>query len=594
MARAADRNTPLPGLPVSVLRCESLILSQMERMRTLLSICIILSGFLGNTQYKSEETQFRAPLDIPIILAGTFGELRSNHFHAGIDIKTQQRQGLPVFAIEEGTVSRIKVSHWGYGKVLYVAHPNGYTSVYAHLQKFSPEIEAYIKDLQYQKQSYEVEAFPDYGTLVMDKGDLIAYTGNTGGSSGPHLHFEIRNSLNEKPLNPLHYGFEVRDATNPTLQGVYAYPLSEEAQVNRSERRIKLPFRRQADGSYVTDTLIASGKVGFGVRTFDRQDLAANRNGIYRLRQVVDGSTYTDLEFASFSFGETRYINTLIDYPYYAQNNNRIMKCFRDAGNSLSMYNTVFEEGKLQVEEGRSYSVELEIADQAGNQTHLIIPVFGKRESPLAPAKEVKTPYFVRADKPANFKLEEAQVFFPANSFYESIHLDLNVTDSIVKVHSPVVPLHRNFTLSFDVSSVPEAWRMKTFIARLDAKNKPQYMRTFRRGKSFSTRSRELGRFTLARDTVPPKIRPRNFKPGQWLTNYRYLSLLISDDLSGVSSYSARLNGKWILMEYEPKTRTLTYNFDDRMSDARQCELEVTVIDNCGNASSFTTTVFRR
>ena len=160
---------------------------------------------------------FNSPLDIPLILSGSFGELRSNHFHSGIDIKTQQREGLKTYAIAEGTITRIKVSIWGYGKVIYIAHPNGYTSVYGHLQKFSPKIEAYINKIQYEKESFEVEVFPDFGALTVEKGELIAYTGNTGGSSGPHLHFEIRQSASEKPTNPLLYGYDVKDGTSPVL-----------------------------------------------------------------------------------------------------------------------------------------------------------------------------------------------------------------------------------------------------------------------------------------------------------------------------------------------------------------------------------------
>lgn len=167
-----------------------------------------------------------------------------------MDIKTQQREGLPVFAISDGTVTRIKVSHWGYGKALYVAHPNGYTSVYAHLKKFGPEIEEYVKKVQYEKQSYEVEMFPDYGELKVAKGSTIAFSGNTGGSAGPHLHFEIRSSVSGKPTNPLLYGYEVRDATDPTLSGLYGYPLSEGALINQSAEKIQLNYTRQSDGSF--------------------------------------------------------------------------------------------------------------------------------------------------------------------------------------------------------------------------------------------------------------------------------------------------------------------------------------------------------
>ncbi len=561
------------------------------------SVLLLLGLFLGSLgfgQYAGSEPDFRSPLDIPLILSGTFGELRSNHFHAGIDIKTQQREGLPVFSIEEGTVSRIKVSHWGYGKVLYIAHPNGYTSVYAHLQKFGPKIEKYVKELQYKKQQYPLEVFPEFGTLKVSKGDTIAFSGNTGGSAGPHLHFEIRNSLDEKPTNPLLYGLEVRDATNPVISGLFAYPLSAGAQVNQKGKRTQLKINRQADGTLLAEPVEGSGRIGFGIKTYDRQDMAANKNGVYRVIQRVNGKTYTDLDFESFSFGETRYINTLIDYPYYARYQDRIQKCFREESNKLSIYNTLFNEGAIDVVPGQSYLVEMQISDLAGNQTVLRIPLEGKQLPILETETPEKTAYFVYADKPASFKLEGAQVYFPAGSFYKDVFLNLEADSAVVRIHEPSLPMHRNFTLTFDVSHLPREERGQYFIARLDESDRPQHQKTYRREDQFTARSRSLGRYTLARDTVPPVIRPKNFKKNQWLTNYRYLSLRISDDLSGISSYSATLNGQWILMEYEPKKQTLTYNFDDRILNERQCDLEVEVVDNVGNKEIFTIQFFKR
>ncbi|MEJ2584949.1 MAG: M23 family metallopeptidase, partial [Robiginitalea sp.] len=458
----------------------------------------------ASAQYAGPETNFRPPLDIPLVLSGTFGELRSNHFHAGIDIKTQRRQGLPVYAVEEGTVSRIKISHWGYGKALYIAHPNGYTSVYAHLQKFGPEIEAYVKKLQYQKQSYELEVFPEYGDLTISKGDTVAFSGNTGGSSGPHLHFEIRNSLNEKPTNPLLYGLSVRDATNPNIAGLYAYPLSDSAQVNQSQRRTEIQFSLQEDGTYLAEPVTAYGDIGFGIETYDRQDMAANKNGVYRVVQEVNGRPYTDMDFKAFSFGETRYINTLIDYPYYARYQNRIQKLFRSAGNQLSLYNTLYNEGKIRVVPGEGYQVEVRVYDLAGNQTVLRIPMEGRKLPVLQPAEVIKTPFYVQADKPGSFELGKAQVYFPAGTFYGDTYLELSSDSLLVKLHEPSVPLHRNFTLSFDVSHLPPTVRRQYFIARLDDDDHPQFLRTYRRGGTFTTRSRNLGRYTLARDTVPP------------------------------------------------------------------------------------------
>ena len=551
----------------------------------------MFTALWGQAEYPKDT--FRSPLNVPLILAGTFGELRSDHFHSGIDIKTQQRQGLPVFAIADGTVTRIKVSVWGYGKALYLAHPNGHTSVYAHLQKFSPEIEAYIKKVQYERQSYEVEVFPDFGELNVKKEDLIAYSGNTGGSSGPHLHFEIRNSISEKPTNPLLYGFDVRDATNPSLIELYAYPLSENAQVNQSQNKVKINFFRQSDGSYLADKVHALGSIGFGVVTYDRQDLAANKNGVFSIVQTVNGKVYTDLDFETFSFRETRYINTLIDYPHYSKFHKRIQKCFKSKGNQLGIYNSTYNDGKIDVREGLTYNVRIEIADLEENTVKLTIPVLGKNQEILESNKRNSTDHYITANKPNNYKLGTTNVYFPANTFYEDFYLNLEHQSDTVMIHDNSVPAHRKFTVSFDVSKYRDEELKHMFIARLDKKGKPNYMPTFKRGSQFTTKTRHLGTYTLAKDTIPPKIRPKNFKNKQWLTNYRYLSLHISDDLSGVESYEATLNGEWILMEYEPKKRTITYNFDDKILDQKQCELKVVVTDNVGNATTFNSSFYR-
>jgi len=557
-----------------------------------LGFLLFTSIFYGQAPYPKDF--FRPPLDIPIILSGTFGELRSNHFHAGIDIKTQQRQGLQVYAIGEGTVTRIKVSEWGYGKGLYIAHPNGYTSVYGHLQKFSPEIEAYVKKIQYQKKSFEVEIFPEFSELKVQKGDLIAFTGNTGGSAGPHLHFEIRSSASQMPTNPLLHGIEVRDATDPTLLSVYAYPLSGNAQVNQSQEKIKLKYHRQSDGTYIADKVTASGTIGFGINTFDRQDLAANKNGVYSVKQIVNGKLYTDYEFETFSFTESRYINTLIDYNHYSTYRERIQKCFKVESNLLGIYKTIYNDGKIEVSEGLSYNVEILINDLAGNLTKLIIPVEGKSEEIKIPKIEEKTDHYIIAKKPNNFDLGAAKVYFPANTFYDDFYIDLKKGQDTITVHNSKVPAHRNFTITFDVSKYSLEERKQLFIGRLDNNKSANYASTYKRGTTFTTRTRNLGTYTLAKDTIAPQIRPKNFKNKQWLTNYSYLSLKITDDLSGIDSYNATLNGEWILLEYEPKTNTITYNFDDLILDKKQCFLKVVVTDNVGNSSTFTSTFYRK
>jgi hypothetical protein len=563
-------------------------------MRRILFALLLCFSILVKAQEKYPQHTFRSPLDIPLILAGTFGELRSNHFHSGVDIKTQQREGLPIYAIADGSVTRIKISHWGYGKAMYVAHPNGYTSVYAHLQKFSPEIEAYIKETQYKKQSYEVEVFPDYGEVKVRKDSIIAYSGNTGGSSGPHLHFEIRSSVTEKPTNPLLYGLEVRDATNPVLNQIFAYPLSEGATVNQSNTKIQINFSKQRDGTFLADQVTALGTIGLGFIGFDRQDMAANKNGVYAVQQLVNGEVYTDYDFETFSFGETRYINTLIDYDHYGKSRQRIQRLFKDPSNRLSIYNTLKNDGKIAVKEGLSYTVELLLKDLEGNLTKAVIPIEGKKEPVQIKEEVLKTDNYLIAKKPNNYDLGAAKVYFPSNTFYNDFYIDLEKGEDTVKIHNSRIPAHRNFTITFDVSKYKKEELEKMFIARLDKDNEGNYASTYKRGNTFTTRTRNLGTYTLAKDTVPPKIRSKNFKEKQWLTNYSYLSLMLSDDLSGIDTYNAKLNGEWILMEYEPKRKTITYNFDDKILNEKKCELEVVVTDNVGNSTTFTSTFYRK
>ncbi|WP_456865891.1 M23 family metallopeptidase [Galbibacter sp. BG1] len=556
-------------------------------MRYLLICTILISQFI-HSQNSYPKDYFRSPLDIPIVLAGTFGELRSNHFHSGMDIKTQQREGLNVYAVADGYVSRIKVQHYGYGKAIYITHPNGYTSVYGHLQKYAPEIEAYIKEEQYKNQSYEIELFPSANEIQVHKGDLIALSGNTGGSGGPHLHFEIRDGL-EKPINPLLFGYHVKDTKAPRILGVHAYPVGNNAIINNENTRKELRLTQKPDGTYMADKIYASGNIGLGVETYDQLDMAYNKNGAYKICTTVNGTLNFEYDFETFSFAESRYINTLIDYPTYIDNSIKIQKCYIEPYNKLSIYKKRNDDGVITINDGLSYQVTMEVSDFAGNTSTIIIPIEGKKQelsNPITSNTENKGDYLI-ATRDNIFSVGNASLFFPENTFYHDLFINLKTEDDAIIIHNESVPVKNNYTISMNISNRNETDKDKLFIAHVSDDGRLSYEYTYRKGDLLSTRTRDLGKFKVAKDTVAPVVKPSNFRDGQWLSNFRYLKLNITDDLSGINSYRATINGEWILMEYEYKENSLTYDLSDIDFKDAANNLEVVVTDNVGNSTTF-------
>lgn len=561
-------------------------------MRFKLYIFILLTQIV-TAQDKYPSTYFRSPLDIPLLLSGTFGELRSNHFHSGMDIKTQGREGVTVHATAEGYVSRIKIQHYGYGKAIYVQHPNGYTSVYAHLQKFSPEIETYIKKLQYHRQSYEVETFPRPSELKLEKGDLIGLSGNSGSSGGPHLHFEIRDA-SQKPINPMYFGIEVEDHQPPTILGLFGYNLDTKSHINQSNKTVQLNYKEQADGSFLADKVTALGKIGFGFNAYDRQDKTYNQNGVFAVEVKVNGNSYFGYDFETFSFSETRYINTFIDYARYATHSQRVQQCFLKPYTKLSIFNKSINDGILNIEEGMNYTIEISVKDFKNNTSIIKIPVEGKNQEITDKAGNDQTDHYLISGRDNIYETGTAKIFFPQNTFYHNFFLDLKEENGTVQIHNNQVPVRKNYTLSFDISNHPDAEKSDLIIVNLNKKGNPNYQTTYRKGNVLSTKTRNLGNFTVLRDTIAPVIVPNNFKEGQWLSNFRFLKIKIHDDLSGIKSYKATIDGKWILTEYEYKKNLLTYDFSDRKLEGSQHLLKVEVTDNAGNTTVLETPFFRK
>ena len=557
-------------------------------------LILLLSTQLCFSQAEYPQDYFKNPLDIPLVLAGSFAELRSTHFHSGLDIKTQQRQGLKVFSAAQGYISRIKISYFGYGKALYVTHPNGYTTVYGHLKKFSPKIEAYIKQCQYQKESFEVEVFPTPDELPIANHEVIALSGNTGSSSAPHLHFEIRDN-EERPINPMLFGMDIKDTKAPFVSKVYAYAKDKYSSVNHSNDKVELRLIPEKNGNYIVENVEAYGPIGFGVVSNDKQDMATNNNGLYNIQTFFNGSKNLEIDFRRFSFAESKHIKRFVDYELYKTKKTSIQKLFVQKGNNLSLFKDVEGDGYVQIEDSTSSVYKIRIQDFKGNETWVTIPIMGKKTEPSQATDGEKPGHYVYANQPKNLHKGNVSVYIPANTFYDDTYLDFDVSSDTLKIDKDIIPLQKSYSISFDISNYNEEDKSKLFIAKLVGYyQRPSYINTTRKGNSLIGRPNNLGTFTLETDNEGPKITPINFYSGKWISKENYLKVKIVDKLSGISSYRATINGKWILMEYDYKTDLLTYDFDDKVISETEHNLKLIVTDNVGNSSTFEATFFRK
>ena len=562
-------------------------------MKFLGLIFFSIASVFAQNQYPKDD--FISPLNIPMQLAGNFGELRPNHFHAGFDYKTKKIEGFPVFAAADGYVSRIKISIFGYGKAIYITHPNGYTSVYGHLQKAAPIIEKYIKENQYKDKSFEIELFLNPHELAVKQGDTIAFSGNTGGSEGPHLHFEIRDSKTEKIINPMLFGFDNQliDTKKPTITNLLVYPISENTIVNQSLNPVILNLSLQKDGSYVSEKVSANGKIGFGINAFDTSDFSWDKNGIYKTASFLNGKQVFGYQFDTFAFDESRFVNALIDYPRYKKMAQRIQKLFLKKPCSLSILQPFETNGIVSVEPNFNQVYRIEVADFNDNKTVISIPIQYSVTPPTDFSLEKKTLFFIKNIKEYNYEKENWLVYFPANIFYDDFYFDFDVKDNSLFLPNESIPVHSNFLVSVQDSISSESEKQKMFIANFNGK-KWNYNPTNLKKNVFSTYTKNWGQYKIMKDTIAPKINISKAIEGKWITNQKTLQFTISDELSGIKDYNGYINGKWILFEYDFKSKKILYNFDDGIFDDGKNDLKLIVSDNVGNSTIFETHFFRK
>ena len=558
----------------------------MKFLTSLTRFFTVLACALSSLQGQ-QDIKLGLPLDIPIALSGNFAELRGGHFHAGLDIKTQGRQGIEINAVAAGSVRRIRVSTGGYGKSLYIEHDNGLTTVYAHLQKFAPKIEAFIKAIQYEKEQYEVQKFLQKGTLTVAAGERIGFSGNTGGSFGPHLHFEVRDTDNQRPINPLIMGIPVADHQRPQLQQLHLF--DDDEVLFRS-----VALKKVNDSLYQTDLLDTSGRIGLGLSMFDRQDNSYNRNGIYSVTLYLNGQKRYHYQFDQIDFKDGAYIPLFIDYPLYINKKRRLYKLFTPLASEMSFLAANSTAGKLDITPGRSYQIKIKVADFHGN-TAFIESYWNGMSLDSRPVQESwDQEKSISPEKDYLYEFDGKGVYIPQKSVFRPTRLQLIDEKDRMGIRIPDIPIRKAWEVFFTPPQLDSLISQQTAVVKLAEDGSKIFLPTQKKEDRWIAKTKTKGVFTLGRDSIPPNVTASNFKDQQWLSKYRYLKMKIEDTESGIRSYRGSINDQWIRFEYEPKNNTLTYDFNDLTFDTAKHLLRLEVSDGVGNTTVKEWTLFRK
>ena len=446
---------------------------------------------------------YSLPIDIPIFLSGTFGELRSSNIHAGIDIKTQGREGFPLKAVSDGYVSRLKVSTSGYGKAIYINHYDGKTSVYAHLKKFSAPIIQEVRKKQYDIESYEVELFFEPTELLVSKNEIIGFSGNTGGSFGPHLHFELRETKTQKPINPLLYHYHIQDSVRPIIHSLIAYPFSDDAIVNSSKQEMQIPFKKINDSIYTADPIVAIGKIGFGIGTYDRHDNTFNKNGVYSITAKLNGTQVKKIQFSKIQFSDSQYLNTLIDYQRYSLTRQRIQKLFRSPGNELGFFEHL-EDGLIDVEIGKDYAYQIKVSDANNNNCYLFLPIKGKEQKITILPKEIPEGKEIEPNRDYLFIYDGAEIYIPKNAVYDRNSFVLGFDKNELRIKADHVALRK----AFKIKVIAPDSVVGHYLGVQLKNGKIGFISKTIRNNHFVAKIKKTGIYTIAQDTIPPIIKP--------------------------------------------------------------------------------------
>ncbi|MGM9760213.1 MAG: M23 family metallopeptidase [Parabacteroides sp.] len=530
--------------------------------------------------------ELRNPFDFPILLSGNFGELRSNHFHSGIDFKTQGVEGKAVHAVQEGYVSRISVSPWGYGNALYLTHPDGTTTVYGHLQRFIPAIASYVKEQQYAQESFRVDLSLSPDQFPVERGAVIAYSGNTGSSGGPHLHFEWRDSETDEPMDALEpYLDRIQDTRAPRAEAIRVYPLSGEGVVNGSGHAQNFAVKNGTQGTASLSGVIrAWGKIGLAIRANDYMDQTTNVYGVRNIRLSVDGVVVFESDLNRFAFDETRYLNSYTDYAEWINHRHFFVKSFVEPGNRLRFIESL-NRGIITIDEPRRYEIAYTLTDLAGNPYRLRFTIQGE-EQPI-PERETEGEEF-HWNSENRFGAKGIRLTVPKGALYNdlSFHYHAKSDSSALSdrhyLHDEPVAFHRPAHLSLRL--VEDTLEEKSHYGIVRLRNgKPTWIGGQYRQGWIDTEIRESGCYQIAKDSEAPRITPLDM--AQWKKK-RMFRFRLTDNLSGVENYRGEIDGAFVLFEMDNRS-VITYRWDAERLESGPHTLKLTVWDAVKNEQCY-------
>jgi len=541
---------------------------------------------------RTEAQQLANPLGFPLQLSGGFGDLRAGHYHAGLDFRTRSSEGHPLHAVLDGYISRVSVNPGGYGLAVYLTHPtDNVMTVYGHLQRFTPQMVEIVKAKQYEKESFAVDIPFEPDFIPVKQGDIIGFSGNSGSSGGPHLHFEVRDLQTGEWIDPLiFYQSQIPDTQKPHIRGLKIYPIEGKGAVYGGNKIRDIPFRlAKNEQPVITETIEAWGEVGLSIRATDLMDGTTFAYGVKDILMTVDSIELFRSRIDRFSPNESRYINSHTDYEEWSKSRSFYMKTFTDPGNN-ARFIANRNAGKITINEERVYSVVFTLTDLYGNTNHVRIPIQGKKQD-ITPM-DTTGKRLLRWYDYNTFSAKGIRMAFQRNSLYNNLYLQYRVYNDD-KYASPVhvlqaspVPFHYPAQLSLFTDSVFESLNEKQYgIVRITPANgRITWIGGKYRDGWFDAEVGEFGAYTVTCDTIPPVIMP--LAPATW-HRAKKINLRISDNLSGIATYRGEIDGHFILFEFDSKNALVTYTFDNERLPHGYKSLKLTVVDRCGNQSEY-------